>query len=185
MLEPYRRDRFNEKDRPTVADVEIHRDGEGHVTHITMAPPLYKTRGSVFAQVPLSFVYTEHPNNACRLLIDMMKENPLRPDEDPKVTPLFRFPRSAGKLAGQVLDPRLLIRIDRDAIDSITASQPEAFRSYSHSSRFSGHSYRIGGAVALLLADAPRHVLMSSGRWYAPLNPTSSETKSRRTGCHN
>jgi hypothetical protein len=130
-----------------VVDVQIHRDGEGRITHKTMAPPLYKTRGSVFAQVPLSFVYTEHQTNACKLIIDMMRENPLKHGQDPKTTPLFRFPQSAGKLAGQVLDPRLLIRIDREAIDSITAVQPDTFKSYSPSSSFSGHSYRIGEHV--------------------------------------
>ena len=159
------RQRFNPHDRPTVASIDIHRREDGSVTHLTMAPTLYKTRGSVFSDVPLSFVMTEHDNNACRLILDMMEKNPLKPGQDPKLTPLFRFPASAGKLVDKVIDPTLLIRIDREAIDAIDKEDPSIFQAYSPAAKFCGHSYKIGGAVALLLANAPRHILMSAGRW--------------------
>ncbi len=147
-----------------MANLHIHRNKTGAVTHLTIDPPLYKVRGTVFETIPLVFTMTSHENNACQLILTMMEQNPLKPGQDPKKVPLFRFPESAGRLAGQVLHPRLLVRLDRDAIDHIRASKSDAFDAYSSAKSFSGHSYRVGGAVSLLLTQCPRHVIMAAGR---------------------
>ena len=79
-------------------------------TRLTEGWAKMQVRGTVFETIPLVFTMTAHENNACQLLLKMQEHNPLKVGQDPKQVPLFRFPESAGKLAGQVLHPILQSR---------------------------------------------------------------------------
>ena len=149
--------------RLTRADVEVVRDREGRITEVTFPPPLGKTSTDL-ARHRISAVYDEAaPVNAARALVALLEKDPV-PEGKRATTPLFRDTRPGHGHNGPLRADRVM-NMDKRIMAECLGRRVKASDGNERSHKYGGHSYRIGGAVALMRAGCPVLTLQGMGRW--------------------
>mmetsp|Transcript_19152 Transcript_19152/g.61635 ORF Transcript_19152/g.61635 Transcript_19152/m.61635 type:complete len:332 (+) Transcript_19152:2263-3258(+) len=143
---PYRLSRAHVDFVPSVAEPEYCR------VHVTPAKAggatnHYNNRNPLV----LPFDATA-PVNACRALRTLFQKDPV-PKNQRASTPLFRHLNKRGC-------PAIAYREFLNALRRLIAVDPQVDPSH-----YGLHSFRIGGATALLAAGCPPHMIQAMGRW--------------------
>ena len=133
----------------TRADVTFYRDAEGVLFCIIMMRPLKKKAGQR-KTVPVILRSGGTLIDPVVELWELFQRDPLRDDESPELTPLFRD--TASGAAFRVKDIRRLVKWLMASIGLDPA-------------RFGAHSLRIGGATAALAAGVAPAQIRLLGRW--------------------
>jgi len=109
-------------------------------------------------------VYDEEaPVNAAKALVDLFDQDQV-PKAEWAATPLFRDPRP-GKHHNGPLRVDRVVNMDRRIMSECMERKVLPSDGKERTHRYGGHSYRIGGSVALMVAGCPVLTLRGMRRW--------------------